>query len=111
VLSAILRRYLAEAYRFKAEELTTFELLQEMQRLKFKAAFLSQLRPYLLECDQVKFANVVPAPAAVESALTRASQLIQAPNKCSVPADEAAAGPVSSEPTASGPEGKDLKLS
>lgn len=92
-LSVVLRRFLAEEYRFKAEELTTDELLQDMQRMEFTPAFLAKFRLYMQECDQVKFANVRPEPAALESAAGRARYLIEVPNKR--PEPQPAPAPVS----------------
>lgn len=80
-LSAVLRRYLAEQFDFKAEELTTRELLAEMERIGFYSEFLARLRACLLECDQVKFANVLPAQPAVDRAGQCVRDLVQEPRK------------------------------
>jgi len=85
-LSAILRRYMAEAFAFKAEEATTREMLSEMERLEFKPDFLEKYREYFLECDQVKFANVKPDQQKVEAALPRVKALINHPDKRNTPA-------------------------
>jgi hypothetical protein len=80
-LSAILRRFMSESYGFKAEESTTREMLAMMESKKFKPEFLKKYRQYFLECDQVKFANAIPAPERLEAAFPRAVEFIKTPGQ------------------------------
>lgn len=84
-LSRIVRRYLGEAFAFKAEESTSDELLREMGRMAFQEGYLAQLRPFLQACDRVKFANVLPDPASAAEMLARARKLIETPEKLTPP--------------------------
>jgi hypothetical protein len=97
-LSRIVRRYLGEAFAFKAEESTSDELLREMLRLEFKPEFLAQLRPFLQACDRIKFANVQPEPAAAAEALARARALVQVAEKRIPPPPPPAAVPAAPGP-------------
>jgi len=90
LLSAVLRRYLEEKYAFPAEELTTPEILREMERLRFHPEFSGEVARFFRECDQVKFANVTPPGEAVGTALQRARELVQEPDKRDEPEPTAA---------------------
>jgi hypothetical protein len=81
LLSSILRRYLEEEFNFKAQEMTTRELLAEMERLEFKQEFLEKYRPYFLESDHVKFANIKPEKAKIDTVDQRTRQIILEPDK------------------------------
>ncbi|NTV52824.1 MAG: hypothetical protein HGA76_07430, partial [Candidatus Firestonebacteria bacterium] len=98
-LSMILRRYLEEEFNFKAQEMTTRELLAEMTRLDFKPEFLERYRGYFLESDNVKFANHTPDREKVESVDLRTRQIILDPDKrvFRTPPPEAAATEVLAE--------------
>jgi hypothetical protein len=108
-LSLILRRYLAEAFDFKAEEATTNELLAEMEKLEFKSEFLNKCKEYFSELDAVKFAGLTPPQAQVESALPKAQELILSKEK-RIPQPPAVSSstlpPVAATSTSSAPEPK-----
>jgi hypothetical protein len=80
-LSMILRRYLEEEFNFKAQEMTTRELLEEMARLDFKPEFLERYRGYFSESDSVKFANLTPGQEKVADVDLRTRQIILDPDK------------------------------
>lgn len=80
-LSSILRRFMAESFAFKAEEATTREMLYAMEQMGFKPHFLENYRQYFLECDQVKFANVLPEARSVDTVAPRAKTLIEDKDK------------------------------
>jgi hypothetical protein len=84
-LSSILRRFMSETFGFKAEEATTREMLYAMEQLGFKPQFLQRYRQYFLECDQVKFANVLPETKTVETVAPRAKELIEEKDKVEPP--------------------------
>jgi hypothetical protein len=81
LLSMILRRYLEEEFNFKAQEMTTRELLAEMERLDFKPEFLDRYRGYFVESDYVKFAHVSPGQDKVANVDLRTRQIILDPDK------------------------------
>lgn len=85
-LSSILRRFMAETFAFKAEEATTREMLYAMEQMGFKPQFLEKYRRYFLECDQVKFANILPETKTVETVAPRAKELIEEKDKLEPPA-------------------------
>ena len=81
-----------------------------MQRLNFTSAYLAHLRPFLLECDRIKFANVPPEPAGAAAALALARQLIQAPDKRRLPEPApVAAASETGDPGARPSSGRDPK--
>lgn len=81
LLSGAVRRFLGEAHAFGAEELTTSELLPALRAREFTPAFIDRFGAFMAECDQVKFANLLPPPSRVESALERARALILATDR------------------------------
>jgi hypothetical protein len=81
LLNMVVRRYLEEAFDFKAQEMTTRELFAEMERLDFKPEFIDRYRPYFNESDFVKFANLVPEKELLDSVDSRARQIILDPDK------------------------------
>ena len=80
-------------FNFKAQEMTTRELLAEMERLDFKPEFLERYRGYFVESDFVKFAHVSPGQDKVENVDLRTRQIILDPDKRVIrqPPPEAAA--------------------
>jgi hypothetical protein len=77
-VSAILRRYIENRFQLQAPERTTEEFLDELGR----DATLSQphkelLRGFLIHCDLVKFAEVVPGPAQIQETFDRCKAFIE----------------------------------
>ncbi len=81
LLSMVLRQYLEEEYKFNAREMTTRELLLEMEKLDFKTEFVERYRPYFVESDHVKFANLVPDKELIDTIDLRTREIILDPDK------------------------------
>ena len=69
-LADILRRYISRRYEFNAMDLTTFELVQELQKRSFERPLVEKVKHFLDAADLIKFAKFVP-PRSL------ASQLVQ----------------------------------
>ena len=77
-VSAILRRYIENRFQLHAPERTTEEFLDELRR----DATLSQphkelLQGFLVHCDLVKFAEVVPGPEQMQETFDRCKAFIE----------------------------------
>ncbi len=77
-VSAILRRYIERRFQLHAPERTTEEFLDELGR----DATLSQphkelLKGFLVHCDLVKFAEVVPGPEQIQETFDRCKAFIE----------------------------------
>jgi hypothetical protein len=75
-LSEILRAYLGRRLRFDALDLTTEELLFELNARRPSALDLSELSRDLSWQDLVKFAKAEPTPQECENAIDRAASLV-----------------------------------
>jgi hypothetical protein len=75
-LSEIMRAYLGRRLQFPALDLTTEELLAELQARRPFALDLADLSRDLSWQDLVKFAKAEPAPHECEAAIDRAASLI-----------------------------------
>lgn len=76
-LSAILRKYLAEQFKLHAEEATTKEVLEEMEKNRFKQFFMDRYRDYAKACDKIKYAGKMPDPDEIEKIFPETKSLIK----------------------------------
>jgi hypothetical protein len=78
-ITAILRRYIEDSCGVRAPELTTEEFLQEVQRGEvFQLELAEMLKRFLEHCDLVKFAELEPAKADVESTYSSCRRFVLA---------------------------------
>ncbi|MFU8811407.1 MAG: hypothetical protein ACNA78_00490 [Balneolaceae bacterium] len=76
-LGDAIRAYFKQVYRFQALEMTTGEILRELQRLNVSYDLVASTRSVLNEADMVKFANFQPDHEQSVSALKTAQTFIQ----------------------------------
>lgn len=95
-LSEVLREYFGARFGFDSLELTTDELIEELQRRSPEALPLAEVQGWLLSCDLVKFARVSPredeARAALDAGLSFVTRTVPAPSAPVEPASQEAAG-------------------
>jgi len=89
--SEIVRRYVEERYRVPALEMTTWEVLDGLERAGVEREVRDALRRFLDPCDMVKFAKVRPDADASRSVLALGRAFVEA--SVPAPAAEPAAGP------------------
>jgi hypothetical protein len=78
-LSDIVRRYLEIRFGLRSPELTTEEFVEELAKSPdLVRSHQRLLREFLNRADLVKFAHLVPDPAAVESSLESARSFLEA---------------------------------
>ncbi len=75
-LSYILRRYIEERFFIRALEMTTTELLYEMDDEGLTQQPVEWLEQVLVESDLVKFAALVPTRVGGDAAFERARQFV-----------------------------------
>ncbi|OGB87949.1 hypothetical protein A3H38_04855 [candidate division WOR-1 bacterium RIFCSPLOWO2_02_FULL_46_20] len=61
IITEIVREFLAQNYRIDTLEKTSFELIEELERVERDYDKVKRLDHYLSECDLVKFAKFKPA--------------------------------------------------
>ena len=76
VVSEIIRTYVEGRYRLPALELTSRELLLELEHIGVEGEVLSEFRTFLHLCDLVKFAKLRPAPADARATVDAARHLV-----------------------------------
>ncbi len=76
--SDILRRYVEARFRVPALEMTTWEVLDGLERVGVGADFRMGLRRFLDQCDLVKFAKDRPDEDRSRGAVTLARELVEA---------------------------------
>ncbi len=74
----VIKRYIARRYSIQTMELTTMELMAEMNRASLPAEHSGLFGPFFEECDLVKFAKHVPADQQINGALDEARRLVSA---------------------------------
>jgi len=77
-LSETLREYLGNRFGFDSLELTTDELMAELQRRPHRSLLTGQLHGWLSACDLVKFAKIAPTESEARGALETAIQIVTA---------------------------------
>jgi hypothetical protein len=78
LLSDVLRRYLELRFHLPALEQTTAEFLQTMRNSpELTAAQQELLREFLERCDLVKFARILPEPAACQAVAEMARRFVE----------------------------------
>lgn len=75
-LSDILRFYVSRIYNIDGMEKTTGELYS-LLREKAPSDFNRQLKEYLIKCDFVKFAKVIPSPQDIDDDYNKAKDFIE----------------------------------
>jgi hypothetical protein len=76
-LSEVVREYLGARFGFEALEMTTEELVEELQRRGPRALVLGELEGWLSGCDLVKFAKVSPSATEARGALETAIRIVE----------------------------------
>jgi hypothetical protein len=76
-LSEILREYLGNRFGFLALEMTTEELVAEVQRRAPRGLVPGELAGWLSGCDLVKFAKLAPPPSEARGALETAIRMVE----------------------------------
>lgn len=74
----VIKRYIARRYSIQTMELTTMELMAEMNRASLPEEHSGLFGPFFEECDLVKFAKHVPVEQQINGALDEARRLISA---------------------------------
>lgn len=77
-VSDVLRRYVEARFGVTALELTTWEIIEGLERSGVASDFREGLRRFLDQCDLVKFAKVRPGADASRDVLARGRQLVEA---------------------------------
>jgi hypothetical protein len=75
-VSEIIREYLGGRYAFDSLELTTDELIAELQRQAGRELVLGEIQGWLSACDLVKFAKISPSAAEARGALESAIRIV-----------------------------------
>jgi hypothetical protein len=76
-ISDIIRRYVEGRYFIVAIELTTFELVQELEKASVEAESVHAIQKFLEFCDLAKFAKYIPTSEENESSLTNALEIVE----------------------------------
>jgi hypothetical protein len=76
-LSEILREYLGNRFGFLALEMTTEELVGELQRRAPRGLVPGEIAGWLSACDLVKFAKLAPPPSEARGALETAIRMVE----------------------------------
>jgi BatD DUF11 like domain len=76
-LSDILRDYLGARFGFLALEMTTEELMDELDRRSPRGLVMGEVAGWLGGCDLVKFAKVLPAESEARGALETAIRIVE----------------------------------
>jgi hypothetical protein len=97
-VSEIIRDYLGGRYAFDSLEMTTDELVDELQRRAGRELLLSEVKGWLSACDLVKFAKVSPSAAEARGTLESAIRIVTT----SRPAPE----PLAPHPSPAAPEAR-----
>jgi hypothetical protein len=77
LIGASIRRYLTDRYGFPAFAMSTTELETQMMKRgvgRWQARLVAGL---LAQCDSVRYAEYVPAPARAEGDLTAAYEIVE----------------------------------
>ncbi len=77
-LSDIVREYLGARYDFLALEMTTEELMDQLNRRSPRGLVMGEVAGWLAGCDLVKFAKIDPGQAEARGALETAFRMVEA---------------------------------
>jgi hypothetical protein len=76
-ISDVLRRYVEARFGVTALEMTTWEIIEGLERVQVDPGFREGLRRFLDQCDMVKFAKVRPDADASREALALGRELVE----------------------------------
>ena len=76
-ISEVIRRYVEGRYFIVAMELTTFELIENLQRSEISAEEIEMFHEFLITCDLVKFAKYKPTSAKNSANLDEAFEIVE----------------------------------
>ena len=76
-ISEVIRRYVEGRYFIVAMELTTFELIENLERSEISAEEISMFQEFLSTCDLVKFAKYTPTSAKNLVNLDKAFEIVE----------------------------------
>ncbi len=76
-ISEVIRRYVEGRYFIIAMELTTFELIENLQRSEISAEEIEMFHEFLITCDLVKFAKYKPTSAKNSANLDEAFEIVE----------------------------------
>jgi len=76
-ISDVLRRYVEARFGVTALEMTTWEIIEGLERAQADADLREGLRRFLDQCDMVKFAKVRPAADASHEVLALGRELVE----------------------------------
>lgn len=76
-LSEVIRRYIGRRYAVGTMELTTNEIVEEMEEVGVEGEHISLFREFLEESDLVKFAKYLPRRERVKEAIVWARSLVE----------------------------------
>lgn len=77
-LSEVMREYLGARFGFDALEMTTEEVMTQLERRPARGLVLGEVEGWLSSCDLVKFAKVSPSLDEARGALETAIRLVEA---------------------------------
>ena len=83
-LSAILRRYVERRYDFPAAEMTTEELLPQIQRLDLADALADEVKHFCRNSDPIKFADAPSSQANTSKDLAFVRQFVEQTTQAAV---------------------------
>ncbi|HVZ87254.1 MAG TPA: BatD family protein [Polyangia bacterium] len=89
-VSEVIREYLGGRYGFDSLELTTDELMAELERQAGRELVLGEVRGWLSACDLVKFAKISPSAAEARGALESALRIVTTTRPVAAPVASAA---------------------
>lgn len=76
-LSEITRVYIENRFSILSLEMTTDQLLEEMTRENLAGEYIDMMRPFLVECDFVKFAKYIPSEETTDSSTQIAFDFVE----------------------------------
>lgn len=76
-MSEIIRKYVEGRYFIVALELTTHELVEELQGAELEKPHIDLFQGFLESCDLVKFAKFIPSSNEVQAILKQAFDLVE----------------------------------
>jgi hypothetical protein len=76
-LSEVIREYLGARFAFPALEMTTEEVVEQLQRSVPRGVVAGEIGGWLAACDLVKFAKLRPPPGEARGALETAIRIVE----------------------------------
>jgi hypothetical protein len=92
-LSEVLREYFGARFGFEALEMTTEELVAQLERRAPRGLIMGEIAGWLSGCDLVKFAKLAPTAAEARGALETAIRLVESTRPRPAPEAPAVAAP------------------